>query len=69
MDMILPSTESLLNAVFFEDSLKTGKPYISSGPRNHESLFFVTKGSLLYECDGIKEVVSRGSYRIHKKER
>lgn len=57
MDMILPSTESLLNAVFFEDSLKTGKPYISSGPRNHESLFFVTKGNLLYECDGIKEVV------------
>lgn len=67
MDMILPSTESLLNAVFFEDSLKTGKPYISSGPRNHESLFFVTKGSLLYECGGIKEVVPEGHTGYIKK--
>lgn len=59
MDMILPSTESLLNAVFFEDSLKTGKPYISSGPRNHESLFFVTKAVCFMNAMALKRSYQR----------
>lgn len=37
------------DAVFFYDTLTADKPYISDTPRNHESLFFVKKGSLLYE--------------------
>ena len=48
------------DTTFFTDTLKTGKPYISKKPRDHESLFFVTKGGLLYEKQGKKEVVSKG---------
>ena len=48
------------DAVFFEDTLKKGQPYIARKPRNHESLFFVTKGKLLYERDDMKAVVSEG---------
>ncbi|MBR7184939.1 MAG: helix-turn-helix transcriptional regulator [Clostridia bacterium] len=48
------------DAVFFEDSLKKDYPYIAKKPRNHESLFFVKKGKLLYEKDDLKAVVSEG---------
>jgi len=48
------------DAVFFEDSLKKNHPYIAKKPRNHESLFFVKKGNLLYERDGEKVVVKEG---------
>ena len=48
------------DAVFFEDSLKLGSPYIASKPRNHESLFFVTKGTLLYERDRERTVIKEG---------
>lgn len=48
------------DAVFFEDSLKKGHPYIARKPRNHESLFFVTKGKLLYEKGDMKAVISEG---------
>lgn len=48
------------DAVFFEDSLKKDHPYIARKPRNHESLFFVKKGKLLYEKDELKAVVSEG---------
>ena len=37
------------DTVIFTDTLKKDSPYISKKPRNHESLFFVTKGELLYE--------------------
>lgn len=37
------------DAVFFYDTLTVNKPYTANTPRNHESLFFVKKGSLLYE--------------------
>ena len=46
------------DAVFFEDSLKKDYPYIAKKPRNHESLFFVKKGKLLYEKDDLKAVIS-----------
>lgn len=48
------------DAFFFRDSLKKGHPYVSKRPRNHESLFFVTKGTLLYEKNGVKTVISEG---------
>lgn len=50
----------ITDAVFFEDTLKAGHPYVSERPRDHESLFFVTKGTLLYEKDGKSEVISEG---------
>ena len=40
------------DAVFFCDTLIYGKPYISSKPRNHDSLAFVTDGTLEYEKQG-----------------
>ena len=48
------------DAVFFRDSLKIGHSYIASRPRNHESLFVVTKGNLLYEKNGEKTVIPEG---------
>ena len=50
----------ITDAVFFEDTLKKGHPYVSAAPRNHESLFFVKKGNLLYEKNGKKAVVREG---------
>lgn len=44
----------------FKDTIYKGLPYISSRPRNHESLFFVTDGALLYEKDGKKSIVKKG---------
>lgn len=46
--------------IVFEDTLKKGKPYIALTPRKHESVFFVTNGTLLYEKGDIKQTVSRG---------
>ncbi len=37
------------NPVIFTDTLKTGSAYVAEKPRNHESIFLVTKGTLLYE--------------------
>ena len=48
------------DAVFFEDTLRAGHPYIAEEPRNHESLFFVIKGKVLYEKDGKSQVISQG---------
>ena len=48
------------DTVVFTDTLKKGAPYISEKPRNHESLFFVTKGTLLYETNGKSEIVREG---------
>jgi len=48
------------DAVFFESTLKKGHPYVAKSPRNHESLFFVKKGNLLYERNGKSTVVREG---------
>ena len=48
------------DTVIFTDTLKKDSPYISKKPRNHESLFFVTKGELLYEKAEKTEVVREG---------
>jgi len=48
------------DTVVFTDTLKKGAPYISAKPRNHESLFFVTKGTLLYERNGETATVREG---------
>lgn len=47
------------DTVVFTDTLKKGSPYIARKPRNHESLFFVTKGTLLYEKDK-RSIVRQG---------
>lgn len=48
------------DVIFFSDSLQKGKPFISNTPRNHDSLFFVTKGDLLYIKDDNQEIVPTG---------
>jgi len=48
------------NIVFFTDTLSPNSPYISKKPRNHESLFFVTKGTLLYKKEGLTATVGEG---------
>ena len=48
------------NTVVFTDTLTKDTPYISKDPRNHESLFFVTKGTLLYEKNGKTNIVREG---------
>lgn len=51
---------SLQNTIFFADTLRSDNPYISFSPRNHESLFLVTKGALLYEKGNHQEIVKKG---------
>ena len=48
------------DTLIFTDALKKDGPYIARAPRNHESLFIVTKGALLYERDGERHVVEKG---------
>ena len=48
------------DAVFFYDTIKKGRPYVSKLPRNHESLCFVTKGTLEYEKEGKTELICEG---------
>ncbi len=48
------------DTVIFTDTLRKDSPYISKNPRNHESLFFVTKGNLLYEKTGKAEIIREG---------
>lgn len=48
------------DSVFFYDRIQQGNPYIPEKPRNHESLFFITKGSLLYEKTGTREIITEG---------
>ena len=48
------------DTIIFTDTLKKDGPYISRAPRNHESLFIVTKGALLYERDGERHVIEKG---------
>ena len=44
----------------FKHTLSKGVPYIASAPRNHESIFLVTKGNLLYDNGGEKTVIKSG---------
>lgn len=48
------------DAVFFRDTLTEEKPYIASLPRNHESLCFVTDGTLYYEKQGKTQLIHTG---------
>ena len=48
------------NTVIFTDTLKKNTPYISENPRDHESLFVVTNGTLLYEKGSYKECIKEG---------
>ena len=48
------------NTIVFTDTLTKTRPYIAKKPRNHESLFFVTNGSLLYQKGDEKTVVKKG---------
>ncbi len=48
------------DTIVFTDTLKKDSPYISKVPRNHESLFFVIKGTLEYEKNGKTDIVSEG---------
>lgn len=48
------------NTLVFTDTLKVYYPYIAENPRNHESIFFVTKGALLYEKGEEKEIIKEG---------
>lgn len=46
--------------IIFMDTLKAENPCVFTIPRNHESLFLVTDGNLLYEKEGVREVVKKG---------
>ena len=48
------------DVIFYSASLRKGKPYVARFPRNHESLFIVTSGNLLYESGGKRQVVRCG---------
>ncbi len=48
------------DAVFFYDTIAEEKPYIAFKPRNHESLCFVTNGTLAYEHLGKTELIKEG---------
>ena len=48
------------DTVVFTDSILKNAPYISLIPRDHESLFFVTKGNLLYEKGGHRAIIKEG---------
>lgn len=48
------------DTVVFTDSILKNAPYVSLIPRNHESLFFVTKGNLLYEKGEHKAIIKEG---------
>ena len=48
------------DAVFFCDTLTYSTPYISNNPRNHDSLAFVTNGTLRYEKQGKTIQIKQG---------
>lgn len=60
MDSVVFNYQLSDNTVVFADTISKSSPYIAFKPRNHESLFFVTKGSLLYEKDECKTVIKQG---------
>ena len=44
----------------FKHTLDYSNPYTATVPRNHESLFFVLNGNLVYEKQGKREIVKKG---------
>lgn len=44
----------------FTDTLTKKRRYVAHTPRNHESLFFVTKGTGLYERGAYREIIQEG---------
>ena len=48
------------NTIIFIDTIKKGSPYIAETPRNHESLFFVTNGTGLYDNGKSKATITKG---------
>ena len=59
IDTFRYNTESKI--VVFSDAIKAGNPYISRQARDHESLFYITKGNLLYESYVERAVIHEGS--------
>ncbi len=56
----IPNYVSLLyqnGIIVLRDTLKKGSPYIPKAPRNHASIFYVTKGQLYYKKDGVCTVI------------
>ncbi|MBR4865313.1 MAG: helix-turn-helix transcriptional regulator [Clostridia bacterium] len=48
------------DVIVFRDSLQDNAPCIFERPRNHESLFLVTNGTLLYQREGVWQIVETG---------
>lgn len=48
------------DVIVFRDSLQIHFPCVFEKPRNHESLFLVTNGTLLYEREGVCQRVETG---------
>lgn len=48
------------SAIVFTDTIKNGSPYIAETPRNHESLFFVTNGTLIYDNGKSQSTITKG---------
>lgn len=48
------------NTIFFTDTLHKNSPYIATEPRNHESIFLVTNGTMVYEKQGRKTIIKTG---------
>ncbi|MBR2883812.1 MAG: helix-turn-helix transcriptional regulator [Clostridia bacterium] len=46
--------------IVFKDTIQRDMPCVFPRFRNHESLFFVTDGTLLYEKEGEKSIVKKG---------
>lgn len=60
MQIKVPELLYINDAVFFCDTLKKNKPYISFEPRNHDSFAFVTNGTLGYEKEGKTVQINEG---------
>ena len=48
------------DTIVFADTINKNSSYVAQKPRDHESIFFVTKGTLLYENGDISEVIETG---------
>lgn len=48
------------NTIIFTDTIKKDSPYIAETPRNHESLFFVTNGTLIYDNGKSQATITKG---------
>ena len=60
LDSLVTSLQLSSDTKIFTDTLTKDTPYIAKTPRDHESLFFVTKGNLLYQKGSHTAVVRKG---------